>query len=176
MQTGIDLPLRYVGALIVDDNHHMRTIVSTLLRSLGCKDLRECGDGAAAFELLRARPADIIILDLRMDTLDGLDFVRLLRRAADSPCPMAPVIMMTGHSERRHVLGARDAGVTEFVAKPLSAKALCARIEEVIARPRAFVRASAFTGPSRRRRSDPGFSGQCRRAMNIAPPSAEACA
>ena len=154
MSLATDLPLRHVSALIVDDNHHLRTIVSTILRSLGCKDARECGDGASAFELLRTRPADIIILDFRMDTLDGIDFVRLLRRSSDSPCPMAPVIMMTGHSERKHVSAARDAGVTEFVAKPISASALCARIEAVLLRPRDFVRAPAFVGPSRRRRDD----------------------
>jgi DNA-binding response OmpR family regulator len=167
-----DLPLRHVGALIVDDNHHMRTIVGTLLRSLGCKDFRECGDGVAAFEMLRSRPADIIIVDFRMDTLDGLDFVRLLRRSADSPCPLAPVIMMTGHSERRHVVQARDAGVTEFVAKPLSAKALCARIEEVAQRPRAFIRTPAFTGPSRRRRANVTHSGPWRRANDPTAPVA----
>jgi DNA-binding response OmpR family regulator len=150
----------------------MRTIVNTLMRSLGCKDIRECGDGATAFEMLRSRPGDIIILDFRMDTLDGLDFVRLLRRAGDSPCPMAPVIMMTGHSERRHVIGARDAGVTEFVAKPLSAKALCARIEEVMARPRTFVRTHAFVGPSRRRRGEASFEGPDRRSETTPPNAA----
>jgi DNA-binding response OmpR family regulator len=81
---------------------------------------------------------------------------------------MVPVIMMTGHSERRHVIGARDAGVTEFVAKPLSAKALCARIEEVMARPRAFVRSYAFVGPSRRRRADAPFEGTNRRVETLA--------
>lgn len=145
--------------MVVDDNHHMRTIVNTILRSLGCMDVRECGDGAAAFELLRSRPADIIILDFRMDTLDGLDFVRLLRRAGDSPCPMVPVIMMTGHSERRHVLAARDAGVTEFVAKPISAKALCARIEAALLAPRSFVKSTAYVGPNRRRRSGSAQEG-----------------
>ena len=164
MSTAVEMPLRHIGALVVDDNHHMRTIVGTLLRSLGCKDIRECSDGAAAFELLRARPADIIVLDLRMDTLDGLDFVRLLRRAADSPCPMVAVIMMTGHSERRHVTAARDAGVTEFVAKPLSAHALCARIEAVLTKPRAFIRSPNFVGPDRRRRREPNYAGPFRRA------------
>jgi len=174
MQHANQLPLHRVGALIVDDNHHMRTIVATLLRSLGCKDLRECGDGATAFEMLRARPADIIILDLRMDTLDGLDFVRLLRRAADSPCSMVPVIMMTGHSERRHVAAARDAGVTEFVAKPLSARALCVRIEEVARRPRSFIRAQSFVGPNRRRRNDQQHAGQRRRVADAGPGSPSA--
>ncbi|MBU6371129.1 MAG: response regulator [Alphaproteobacteria bacterium] len=163
MASASDLPLQHISAMVVDDNHHMRTIVNTILRSLGCMDVRECGDGAAAFELLRSRPADIIILDYRMDTLDGLDFVRLLRRAGDSPCPMVPVIMMTGHSERRHVLAARDAGVTEFVAKPISAKALCARIESALMAPRSFVKATAYVGPNRRRRSESTYEGPSRR-------------
>jgi len=170
-----DLPLRHISVLVVDDNHHMRTIVNTLLRSLGCQDVRECGDGATAFEILRSRPADIIILDLRMDTLDGMDFVRLLRRSSDSPCPMCPVIMMTGHSERRFVTAARDAGITEFVAKPISAKALCARIEAVLVAPRAFVRSSGFVGPSRRRRAESDYAGARRRegegSVDLDPPT-----
>ena len=57
----------------------------------------------------------------------------------------------------------RDAGVTEFVAKPISASALCARIEAVLLRPRDFVRAPAFVGPSRRRRDDADHNGPERR-------------
>ena len=161
-----ELPLRTISALVVDDNHHMRMIVNTILRSLGCADVRECADGATAFEVLRARACDIIIVDFRMETIDGLDFVRLLRRSADSPCPMVPVIMMTGHSERRHVTAARDAGVTEFVAKPISAQALCSRIASALGSPRAFVRGSSYVGPTRRRRSGADFSGPDRRNQN----------
>jgi DNA-binding response OmpR family regulator len=77
-----------------------------------------------------------------------------------------PIIMMTGHSEKSRVVEARDAGVTEFVAKPLTAKAVLERIQAVIYRPRPFVRTATYFGPGRRRRDDPTFAGPWRRSTD----------
>ena len=71
--------------------------------------------------------------------------------------------MMTGHSARSRVYEARDAGVTEFVVKPVNARTLLDRIMAVIYRPRPFVRTKSYFGPDRRRRADPNFSGPFRR-------------
>jgi DNA-binding response OmpR family regulator len=65
------------------------------------------------------------------------------------------------------VLQARDAGVTEFMAKPVSVKALCARINAIIDSPRPFIRASGYFGPDRRRRALP-FNGPDRRGEDPA--------
>jgi DNA-binding response OmpR family regulator len=66
--------------------------------------------------------------------------------------------MVTGHSERHYIEQARDAGVTEFLSKPITARALYLRIMEVIERPRQFVRAPTFAGPDRRRKTLPHFA------------------
>jgi DNA-binding response OmpR family regulator len=75
------------------------------------------------------------------------------------------------------VVDARDAGVTEFVAKPLTAKAVLERIQAVIYRPRPFVRTPNYFGPDRRRREDPGFNGPWLRSTDESkrtpPPSGE---
>jgi CheY-like chemotaxis protein len=152
--------------LLVDDNQHMRAIVTTVLAGVGVKHVRETRDGAEALEALRDWPADLAIVDFQMFPLDGVEFTRMVRNAPDSKNPYLPVIMMTGHSEKSRVVEARDAGVTEFVAKPLTAKAVLDRIQAVIYHPRPFVRTADYFGPDRRRRDDPGFAEPWRRATD----------
>jgi DNA-binding response OmpR family regulator len=71
--------------------------------------------------------------------------------------------MVTGHTERSLVEAARDAGVNEFLAKPITAHNLISRITEILDRPRPFVRCEAYTGPDRRRRRKPDYNGPWRR-------------
>ena len=104
---------------------------------------------------MRTQPIDIIMTDLAMQPLDGIDFVRLLRNSPDSPNPMAPVIMITGHSTMRRVTEARDVGVNEFLSKPVTARGVLERIARVVDNPRPFVRAADYFGPDRRRRARP---------------------
>ncbi|MBF0561264.1 MAG: response regulator [Alphaproteobacteria bacterium] len=154
--------LERLNFLIVDDNKHMRALVKTILHALGTKNVADAADGADAFKELRCFPADIIICDWNMSPLDGMDFVRLVRTGKDSPNPFVPIIMLTGHTEMSRVLEARDAGVHEFLAKPISAKGLYARIRSVIENPRPFIRTPSYFGPDRRRRQTP-FKGKERR-------------
>ncbi len=144
--------LERLNFLVVDDNKHMRALVKTILHALGSKNVLEAADGADAFKELRHFPADIIICDWNMSPLDGLDFVRLVRTGKDSPNPFAAIIMLTGHTEMHRVVEARDAGVHEFLAKPISAKGLYSRIRSIIERPRPFIRTVTYFGPDRRRR------------------------
>lgn len=156
--------LETLRVLLVDDNQHMRAIVQTVLAGVGVSHIKETRDGSEALQALREWPADLAIVDFHMEPLDGVEFTRMVRRAPDSRNPYLPIIMMTGHSERHRVEEARDAGVTEFVAKPLTAKSVLERIHAVIYRPRPFVRTAEYFGPDRRRRQDPEFKGPWRRA------------
>ena len=154
--------------LLVDDNHHMRVLLTEILRAIGVKHVYEANDGAEALQVMRSNPIDIIMSDLAMQPLDGIDFVRLLRNSPDSPNPMAPVIMITGHSTHRRVQEARDVGVNEFLSKPVTARGVLERIAQVVDNPRAFVRTPAYFGPDRRRRADPNYTGPRRRASDKA--------
>lgn len=149
--------------LVVEDNQFMRRILVSLLKGFGVEDVREAGDGAAAMEILRQFPADLALVDLMMDPIDGIEFTKLLRTSEDTPNPFLPVIMVTCHTERRRVEAARDAGVTEFVAKPVTARALLERIGAIIDAPRPFVRTKLYFGPDRRRRHSVAYSGPLRR-------------
>lgn len=152
--------------LLVEDNQHMRSIVSAILKGSGIRNVREARDGAEALDLLRQFPADIALVDFNMDPVDGVEFTKLLRNAADSTNPYLPIIMITGHSERSRVIQARDAGVNEFVVKPLTARALLGRLDSVIMRPRPFIRCRTYFGPDRRRIVDQAYAGPFRRSTD----------
>ena len=145
--------LQDLSILLVDDHKHARTITSAILRSAGMRKIHEVSDGSAALVALRSFPMDLAIVDFQMMPLDGVDFTRLVRNSPDSPDPFLPIIMMTGHSDRTRVGEARDAGVTEFIVKPITAKAVLDRIQAVILRQRTFVKANDFFGPDRRRKA-----------------------
>ena len=98
-----------------------------------------------------------------MEPLDGIDFTPMVRTAPDSPNPFVPIIMLTAHPSMERVTQARDSGVNEFLAKPVTAKDLCSRIATVIESPRQFVRASEYFGPDHRR-SAKEFMGMDRRS------------
>jgi len=150
--------------LLVDDNPHMRVLLTQILRAIDVRHIHEASDGAEALQIMRGTNIDIVISDLTMQPLDGIDFVRLLRNSPDSPNQMAPVIMVTGHSTLRRINECRDAGVNEVLS----------RIAEVIENPRPFVRTPDYFGPCRRRRAEPGYGGPYRRSNdNLPPPSAD---
>lgn len=155
--------IEQLNFLVVDDNRHIREIVYRLLTVLGARTIRSACDGEEALKVLREFPADIAICDWAMAPIDGIEFLRRLRQSDDSPNPFLPVIMLTGHTELHRVREARDAGMSEFLAKPLSAGGLYARISSIIERPRQFVRAGHFFGPDRRRVANQGYRGLERR-------------
>ena len=73
--------------------------------------------------------------------------------------------MLTGYTHIERVRQARDAGVNEFLAKPVSVKAIMTRLISVIEHPRPYVRTKSYFGPCRRRRGDEEYRGPERRAM-----------
>lgn len=149
--------------LIIDDNTHMIHIVKTILRGFGIKHFSEAKDAADAFDMFKTEAIDFIVVDQLMDLLDGVDFIRLVRTGSDSPNPFVPIIMLTAYSERSKVEAARDAGVTEFCAKPVTALELYKKVEAVVNRPRPFVKTSSYFGPDRRRHKKSDYRGQERR-------------
>ena len=159
--------------LLVDDNHHMRVLLVEVLRAIGVRKLYEAGDGAEALQVMRAHPVDIVMTDLAMSPIDGIEFVRLLRNAPDSPNQMVPVIMVTGHSTERRVKEARDVGVNEFLAKPVTARGVLERVVEVIEHARPYVRCEGYFGPDRRRKPEEIYLGPRRRSTDTTEPAGE---
>jgi two-component system chemotaxis response regulator CheY len=155
--------LSSLSFLIIDDNRHMLTIVRVLLHAFGVKTVHECEDASAGFEKFRAVAPDIVIVDYQMSPMNGIDFVRMARRSKDSPNCYVPIILLTAHSKRQSVVEARDAGVTEILVKPVTAKDLLARIQTIIYNPRPFIDVPTYFGPCRRRKQDLAYHGIERR-------------
>ncbi|HVI52685.1 MAG TPA: response regulator [Candidatus Sulfotelmatobacter sp.] len=163
--------------LVVEDNQHFRLLISTVLHTLGITQVEEARDGVDALRRLHSFPADFVIVDWKMEPMDGIGFAHAIRHSPESPNPFLPIIMVTGYSEAALVAEARNAGVNEFLAKPISARSLVARITSVLQTPRAFVRSPDYFGPDRRRGQQP-FSGPDRRvgpADIILPVKPDAC-
>ena len=154
-----------VSVLLVEDNAWMRVLVRDLLDGFGIKTVHHASDGSSAMRALIEHDPDIVICDWQMEPIDGLAFTRQVRRARETPNPYVPIVMLTGHTERHRVAEARDAGVTEFLAKPVTARALYGRIVAIVERPRKFVHAGSFFGPDRRRRTVGNYRGKERRGI-----------
>lgn len=158
--------LENLNILLVEDNKHMQLLVKEILRSFRIKSVRVADDGADAIKEMRTFATDLVVCDWNMQPIDGLEFVRMVRTSSDSTNPYVPVIMLTGHTETHRVLEARDSGITEFLAKPVSAKGLYQRICMVIERPRQFIKTRTYTGPDRRRTPASAKTNRGRRASD----------
>ncbi len=143
-----------ISVLIADDCTPTRQLVRAILRSFGITMVREAENGDEAIDAIRARLPDILIADWAMEPTTGLQLTKLIRTHPDSPNPFMPIIMMTGYSARDRVFRARDAGVTEFLVKPVSPRGLFSRIQAIVEKPRPFIRVGAYFGPDRRRRKE----------------------
>ncbi len=152
--------------LVVDDSQHMRSIVGTILKSAGVTAIRDASNGAQALSILKDFPADVAIIDLLMAPMDGLEFTRQLRQSPTLKSDL-PLIMMTGHADQARVVQARDAGVNEFLVKPVTAKGVFDRISAAVFKPRDFVQASSYRGPDRRRVILPNGDTPRRRASDV---------
>ncbi len=153
----------FLKALIVEDNPQMRALLRALLNAIGITTVYEAIDGDQAFDILRDRQPDLILTDLSMKPSNGIEFALQVRNSKTSPNPYVPILMVTGHTEKHRVEAARDAGVTEVLAKPVTAQSLFSRIAEIVEHPRPFVSCPDYFGPDRRRHRSKDYAGPFRR-------------
>ncbi len=153
--------------LVVEDNRNMRLILATLLNAAGIRHIQATADGRVAFDLVQKTHFDAALIDFQLEGMDGLSLTRRIRQERASLNPKTPIIMVSGHTELSRILEARDAGVTEFVTKPVTAHSLLTRLDTALVQPRAFVSTRNFVGPDRRRKKPPPqYNGPFRRALD----------
>ena len=151
--TRTTISLRDVSLLIVDDSFVVRNLIKWALKSSDAAAIREAADGAKALRVLERFSPDVILVNCRTLPVDGLDFVRRVRDPETGVHAFARIVMMSRCRRYRQVLAARDAGVDEFLVKPLSRAELLAGIRAVIDNPRSFSRTDGYFGPDRRRKA-----------------------
>jgi CheY-like chemotaxis protein len=150
--------------LVVDDNVHMRKLVTTILQAFGVSQIAEAESADRAWQSLRDINPDVIVLDWVMEGMSGVELIQKIRTNPQAPNPFVPVIMLSGHTSLDHVRQARDAGANEFIAKPVSVRTMMSRLVAVIEHPRPYVRTNGFFGPCRRRRNIADYQGSERRS------------
>jgi len=115
--------------MVVDDDVTVREVVVTYLRAAGY-DVAEAADGESALDMLRDEPADLLVLDLMLPGIDGLEVCGRVRAKGDD----VPVIMLTAlGSETDRVVGL-ERGADDYVTKPFSPRELVLRVESVLRR------------------------------------------
>lgn len=117
-----------VRALIVDDSSVMRKIVERALRQAGLDPLvvHEAGSGVEGIEVLKSKQVDLILSDINMPSMDGLEFLRQIR--AQNLAPGVPVVMITTESSEEHVKQAIVAGAQGYIRKPFTAEQVKERV------------------------------------------------
>ncbi len=114
--------------LIVEDDHKTADIVRLYLEGDGYA-VTSAYDGMAGLEAARSEPPDLVILDLLLPRMNGLDVCRRLRNECD-----APIIMLTALSTEQDKLSGLELGADDYVTKPFSPRELCARVKAVLRR------------------------------------------
>jgi len=114
--------------LILDDDPHTVEVVQLYLRRDGHHVL-SATDGIAGLSLAREAQPDLIILDLMLPGMDGLEICRILRQESD-----VPIVMLTARADEEDRLAGLDFGADDYVTKPFSPRELAARIRAVLRR------------------------------------------
>jgi two-component system chemotaxis response regulator CheY len=109
-----------IRALIVDDSSVMRKIVERSLRQAGIEleKVVEAGNGAEALSVLRENPVDLILCDINMPVMDGLEFVRQIGTVEHAKG--VPVVMITTEGSESHVVEALSHGARGYIRKPFT--------------------------------------------------------
>jgi two-component system, OmpR family, response regulator ResD len=114
--------------LVVDDHPGVRDLVASFLRRRGYQ-VQEESDGLAASSLLAADVFDLVVLDVCLPGLDGIEVLRRLRTSSD-----VPVIMLSGRTAEADRVAGLEQGADDYMVKPFSARELEARIRSVLGR------------------------------------------
>ncbi|HEY9079683.1 response regulator [Magnetovibrio sp.] len=114
------------SVLVIEDVPSMRQLLALLLHEIGFDKVLTCEDGAEALKLVESTTSviDVIVCDLEMPIIGGLEFIQMLRHNKHSQHAGVPVVVLTGHSEQANLHKAVKLGINSFLVKPVSRKIL----------------------------------------------------
>ncbi|WP_428247193.1 response regulator [Ferrovibrio sp.] len=143
------MPLRI---LLVEDHEGNAVTMTAMLNALGYPRVSRVRDAEGAINALKEGAYDLLFCDYLLGTVSGLTLVKMIRRHEGLANPMVPIILVTAHAEGALVSEAMGAGCNDVLVKPVLPEALLRCLDQVLNRPRAFVKSKQYTGPDRRRR------------------------
>jgi len=118
--------------LIVEDEQDIAGLIKHTLERGGDADAEVVGSGDAALKAVEVRPPDLIILDLNLPVLSGVEVCRILRSRSDAR--QVPIIMLTARTGEQDRVSGLDLGADDYVTKPFSLRELSARVRAVLRR------------------------------------------
>lgn len=137
--------------LIIDDSRFCRTLIRNALAIYRIADILEAANSTDALEVLQTTAVDFVLVDYEMPGSDGVELTRRIRWSEEKGInPEVPIIMISRHTDKSIVMAARDAGIHEFMGKPIAPTELYKRIRATLQQPRRFISGEAYRGPDRR--------------------------
>ena len=119
-----------MSILIVDDFQTMLKILENFLKQFGFKNVDMASDGQKALDKLNASKYDLILSDWNMEPMSGLELLKQVR--ASDTLKRIPVILITAESKVENIIVAKQAGVNNYIVKPLNANTLKEKLTAVI--------------------------------------------
>jgi two-component system, chemotaxis family, chemotaxis protein CheY len=128
-----ELHYHRLKVLIVEDERHTRAIIKSLLRQLGVRVMVEAANGRDGLVELVRDPPDVVLCDVHMKPIDGMEFLKTLREMDDAAVKNTPVVFLTADVQRDTVLFAKEHAISGYIVKPPSATSLKARLDPITA-------------------------------------------
>jgi response regulator RpfG family c-di-GMP phosphodiesterase len=149
--------------LVIDPQQSTAKMLANLLRSIWPQaQIYGAKDNASGMLLAAEVKPDLVFVESAGPNLDGLAFARAYRRS-DMDCREAPIILISGDTTAAQILGARDAGIHEFMRRPYTMGDLLKRLEAVSGKSRDWIEAIQYVGPDRRRFNSADYTGPKKR-------------
>jgi CheY-like chemotaxis protein len=117
--------------LVVDDEPFMRATIKLVLRAIDRFDVADTADGDIALDLVATFKPDLVLCDIAMPRMGGLQFVARLRQHQDEAMRRTPVVILTGHADQATVLDAARLQINGFLVKPISPKLLGVHLQNI---------------------------------------------
>jgi two-component system chemotaxis response regulator CheY len=168
--------LNQAPPLVLESNGYMRNLLATLLRDAGAQNVLTVSDVSSALDTMRQQTPGLVLADWSYDAdprEDRIKFVRRMRAASRAAYHSTPVILLSPARGRSEIEQARDAGVTEFLIKPIAPTTLVERLRFMEKNMRPFVQSPRFSGPDRRRRAN-GNQSNFKRRVDVSEGQASA--
>jgi len=154
--------------LIVNAFPEFRTIMRGFLGDIGIYETYTADTASRALKAIPELKPDMAILDRHIKPIDGVKLTKYIRSDAHSPRPDLPIVLLATFWREDGLYEARDAGVSEVVAKPFSAKALQSHVRAAVKAPRPIIATGKYIGPDRRRKDDIFYFDERRRFLRKA--------
>jgi len=157
----VEQKLEKLKILLVEDHDAHAATLTAMLQAFGIRRIDRADDVEAAVRLLRAGTLyDLMLCDFNLGVINGLSLVKAVRQNDRLTNRYMPIVMVTGDTKPERIVAAREAGVNNFLSKPVEPPILLRTVQAILNNPRAFVETKTYFGPDRRNRQTDGVQGR----------------